>query len=73
MTEDADAIWSPVLEDPALDGYEGAHGEWNPTVLAWRFGREAGTQEGDPELSGSAINAATATAAEPDEVHSRGR
>jgi hypothetical protein len=39
------------LEEIALYGTEGAHGEWVPETRARRrFCREAGTQDGDPDL-----------------------
>ena len=41
-------FWSPVEDDAALAGYEGAHGEWQPATRG--YAREAGSQDGEPGL-----------------------
>jgi hypothetical protein len=48
MSDETLMFWSPVDDDAALAGYEGAHGEWRPAVRG--FAREAGTQDGEPDL-----------------------
>lgn len=48
MADEADT-WR-LDEDVALFGSEGAHGEWRPDPRARHYCREAGTQDGDPEV-----------------------
>jgi len=52
MSDEIEASWW-VTEGIALSaivGEEGPHGEWRPQEQPTRFCREAGSQDGDPDI-----------------------
>ena len=54
MADEAWVFWSPVEDQAALEGGEGAHGEWRPGARG--YAREAGSQDGDADLSSEDSN-----------------